>query len=472
MKQLVLFCLALMWSVSANAITYPNNMDPRLAKFDDTCGAYEIFHINGILTDQAGAAANLQTLMTRYGNSYKAHIIQWGLAYNKTVDWDNDLADSYRQVVLSFPGTTMEEYVRAVVLGMYPSQLLTSNIVGMLSGKWASLFHIDRPSPYQDEDLTNIYNAIYGAHRQNGRVMLIPHSQGTLYANLVYDRLLKPYAVPQMQIQAKALRIMAIASAVAGATGGTRGGGLHVTNTNDLVINAVRAFSSTTLAANTTVNINGLGHNLRDVYLNWPYAPHTTTNKILANMTVTLDSLKSTQLKYVGMWLRGQAEYVRCGPAAWPYGTGVEPKTEIQCPITRYTPVYPYSYLWMYSDQDYVKYTPLDTTPNKLVDYEYIIGGAPTQAFPLAKAYIEGCYKALLADRKAQILAGVPASPYYPSKSLGSCGNGFPANEPYGLSAAAWNLYSGDVAPNTFQANSLDVKSDMYYADMKPMCKY
>lgn len=254
MRTLILFCLALL---SVNASAFPNNMDARFAKDSTVCGGYEIFHINGILTQPEEAQQNLLTLMTSYGNSYKEHLISYGLAYNQTMDPHNDLLDSFKQVLLSFPGTTMEQYTRAVYLGMYPSQLLTSQIVAMLTTKWLALFNIDRPSPYQDQDLTNIFNAIYGNHKQHGRV---PHSQGTLYANLVYDRLIKPYPVPGMQIQKKSLQIMAVASAVAGAAGGTRGGGTHVTNSNDLVINAVRTMSTTTLAANTTEPINGLGH--------------------------------------------------------------------------------------------------------------------------------------------------------------------------------------------------------------------
>lgn len=47
MRTLILFCLAL---ISVNASAFPNNMDGRFAKDSTVCGGYEIFHINGILT--------------------------------------------------------------------------------------------------------------------------------------------------------------------------------------------------------------------------------------------------------------------------------------------------------------------------------------------------------------------------------------------------------------------------------------
>ena len=61
-------------------------------------------------------------------------------------DWRRGARHSYKQVLLSFPGTTMEQYTRAVYLGVYPSQFLTAQIVAMLSTKWLALFNIDAPA--------------------------------------------------------------------------------------------------------------------------------------------------------------------------------------------------------------------------------------------------------------------------------------------------------------------------------------
>jgi len=52
MKKLLLFLLLSITSIWASAET----IDPLLAKAD-VCGRYEVFHINGILTDIDGAQA-------------------------------------------------------------------------------------------------------------------------------------------------------------------------------------------------------------------------------------------------------------------------------------------------------------------------------------------------------------------------------------------------------------------------------
>jgi len=426
------------------------NMDARLAKADEVCGGYEVFHINGVLTDLAKATDNLNELRAAYGNSYKEHLIEYHLAYNQTRDPGGDLIDCYNQVLRAYPGTTMEDFTRAVMLGI-GSNILTANIVSKLAGQWAKLFNMDRPAVYTDQDVINVADAIFGRHKKNGRMLLIPHSQGNFYTNLIYPKLITGGQYGSYwAIAAKAIQTLALASPA----DRIEGVGVNITNRNDNVINSVRALFPKTLGGNITIPVvDLLGHNLIGVYLRSGLPGRAA---ITNGMTLRFDALKSTQNGPTA-WLENWGHLYKCGPAPYPYGTGVEPQSEIQCLIPDSN--------FLFTDQDYVQYNVVG-----VAEYLYISPGTAAQAASAATAQVKGCYSKFIADRKARLLAG--ATIYSAANDILGCGYGYPWQEPYGRSMAAWHIYSGDVPGVQLTTLSANPKVDSYRATLKPLCKW
>lgn len=64
-------------------------IDPRVAKYD-SCGRFELYSVNGIMTDSNAAAANLDQLRLHYGNAYQEHLIQYVVAFNQTQGFPKD----------------------------------------------------------------------------------------------------------------------------------------------------------------------------------------------------------------------------------------------------------------------------------------------------------------------------------------------------------------------------------------------
>jgi hypothetical protein len=116
--------------------------------------------------------------------------------------------------------------------------------------------------------------------RENSYILLLPHSQGNLYANQLYN-----YLTSTGNYDSQQLRIFGIATPA----NEISGSGDYVTSSNDLVINGLRLITSI-LPSNITVNFSlsdVLGHNLIDIYLTDPTSKEIIKQKI----TQALDTL-------------------------------------------------------------------------------------------------------------------------------------------------------------------------------------
>lgn len=97
--------------------------------------------------------------------------------------------------------------------------------------------------------------------------MLVPHSQGALYANEVFQ------AITGGSAPADTLKVVAVATP-ADSVAGDPANSSYVTSSADLVIAAARLLWAV-LPANVTLPISGLGHSFIDAYLDpdigaWP----------------------------------------------------------------------------------------------------------------------------------------------------------------------------------------------------------
>lgn len=265
-----------------STVVHAATIDPRVAKHD-TCGRYELFSINGIMTDPLGAAANLDRIKVVYGNAYKEHLIRYVVAYNQTRGLKTDFLDSARQVISGYAGATWDKWMNAVTFGVY-SLFLDAATSAAIAKKVTELYGFTRPSPYQDEDLNSILKDILGGTAGNGRRLLFGHSQGNLYMNLVYDKMLAAGLTPHT--------IGVVGLAVPFSS--LRTGDVYTTSSNDVVIDAVRVATlnnvlSPTIAIPYAPTVDPLGHNLIQTY----FANSAARKQINANITAEFGRIKS-----------------------------------------------------------------------------------------------------------------------------------------------------------------------------------
>ncbi|QXE85547.1 hypothetical protein KP003_14295 [Geomonas nitrogeniifigens] len=221
---------------------------------------YSIIYINGIwTTDARPAALDLQRAV---GTTHNGQTVKVSIAYNKTHGKTSDLADVFRQKLNEYPGVAAELLIKALTSGIgsgLPDALV----------EFARAYNIDKIRDaesigYSDEDLRDIVGFIRGSITENQKILLVPHSQGNLYANSAYAALTSgDDAIPTSSI-----KIFGIASPAAHIAGNSD----YLTSTNDLVINGLRAASGlSVLQANFTVSLTTSdlsGHGMTEVYLN------------------------------------------------------------------------------------------------------------------------------------------------------------------------------------------------------------
>ncbi|MEW5881998.1 MAG: hypothetical protein AB1761_16325 [Pseudomonadota bacterium] len=238
------------------------NIDPRLAKFD-VCGRYEIFHINGIQTSETDANDNRAALIDAYGNSHNEHLIAYRLAYNPSQGALLDLVDVFAQKLNEYPGATFAMIVRAF-LGRVRDPLpvsLADELQRILIERIRGTGYVS----LNDTDLARVVDRIRRQRLSGAKTLLVPHSQGSLYANSAYALLTQGTdAIP-----AKSLAIVAVASPAAYVAGAN---GRHVTSRQDLVIFGLRKLlgDGSVLPGNVSQPLtldDPLGHNFQATYL-------------------------------------------------------------------------------------------------------------------------------------------------------------------------------------------------------------
>jgi hypothetical protein len=265
------------------------NIDPRLAKFD-VCGRFEIFHINGIQTTEADASRNLDLLATDYGNSHNEHLIAYRLAYNPTQGALLDLVDVFAQKLNEYPGATFAMIVRAF-LGRVRNPLpetLADELQRILIERIRGTGYVS----LNDADLARVVDRIRSQRMDGAKTLLVPHSQGNLYANSAYAVLTQAAINP---VPTKSLAIVGVASP-ASFVAGTNG--RYVNSRQDLVLYGLRKLlgAGAVLPANVAQPVtldDPLGHNFQAIYLR----PNTNARaKLLADIAAALDLLRTDRL--------------------------------------------------------------------------------------------------------------------------------------------------------------------------------
>lgn len=415
------FCLSV---GAASAAT----INPLLAR-SDVCGRFEVFHINGIMTDREEAEANLRRVAAVYGNSYKEHIIYYGLAYNQTRNFKNDFYDWAVQAISAYVGATWDSFMNYVTFGVI-SPFMPDATAVIVAKQISDFFAFTKPSAYQDQDLADIMYDIKVRSYQHSRMVLVAHSQGNLYANLVYDKLVAEGIKP-----AKSLGVVGIAVP----TLGVRSGNNHITSSNDVVVDTARKAlpAGAVIAPNITIPISSadfLGHNLISIYL----ANSTARSMLNSRITNEFLSLRTTAPDPTGGIISNSHAYkcgeIEGGPYAW---TVYIPACKAGIPDDRTTPTWHKNVIMNY----------FPVAGEGWTQHAYGTGSF-TELQAYNKAHSTGCYNWWVADRKAWIKKYnyVPYNGYgWEYTSYPGCGSGFPWQTPYGNPDAAWKIYSADT---------------------------
>lgn len=123
---------------------------------------------------------------------------------------------------------------------------------------------IDERAWGSDADLRDMIDRSSTRMKAGDRVFLMPHSQGNLYANRVYDGIFERPGIPDLWKES--VGISGIASAASYVAGPFS---RYVTSSTDVVIGALNAIRGT-LPANVTLPISSAdftGHGLQEIYL-------------------------------------------------------------------------------------------------------------------------------------------------------------------------------------------------------------
>jgi hypothetical protein len=387
-------------------------IDPKLAKAD-ICGRYEVIHINGIDTTQIQALANRDAIAAAYGNAHEEHLIQYSLAYNRIAGVIRDLIDVFNQKRAEYPTLSYQDLVKAVLFNIIKPPL-TQTIVDDMRRLLVDKLRISGETAYNDADLQEILGAVRSGHQPTGKMLLVPHSQGNLYANLVYDNITQGTNA----VQPKSIAIMGVASPA----NTVRNGGSYVTSSRDVVINMLRPISQV-LPSNvdqpfTTADV--LGHNFIKIYLK-PGSPARA--KVLSQMDSALTNLKTSasgpyyDIPVGGFYYYGTSDWHNAGPGPdWP-GPWIDRNG-----VTWNTPALGYS------------------VPNLGVQYK---AGSAGATWAEARASLQACYSEMIAALKTRRSQG---------NSNGVYILGCPDNVD-GFDLAAWYLYSADYKVEAVSTN-------------------
>lgn len=225
-------------------------IDARLYK-NDVCGFHAVLHINGVDTDRLGAQANLAELRFHYGNAHDGHRVRYGLGYNETITQGTDIVQAMYQTIAEFDpyGISFEDWIRAFYRGIYPDWF-PADVMASISATLARNFDIRRPDTFYDSDLhlITVDLANLGFHTPQAKLLIVGHSQGSIYANMLYRRLTTH---PVWMMSPRQIGLMSIAAFVASPLPGT--GSDYVTNANDRPVTMGRFAYSDILPATVTI---------------------------------------------------------------------------------------------------------------------------------------------------------------------------------------------------------------------------
>jgi len=163
-------------------------------------------------------------------------------AYNATAGVTTDLVDVLKQKANEYPGVSFAELVGLYIFGINNPSQSSGTYAQLIQDAHQYIVHSLIPNGYvslNDSDLKSVVADIRSEAAAGQTVLLVPHSQGNLYANSAYAELTSgEYPLPP-----GSLGIMGVASPASYVANK----GNYQTSNNDLVIESLRGLYPMTL---------------------------------------------------------------------------------------------------------------------------------------------------------------------------------------------------------------------------------
>jgi hypothetical protein len=225
-----------------------------------------LVHINGINTnpfdaDQSREKLNLLA-KEKLGDSTKIKTV---LAYNRTKNFFADIQQTFLQLKMQDPNT-QDEKIAEALLGSIPPDMNAQ------VAEAAKRYYLQKQEQATLMQLTldeqsEIIKDIKSKVDAGDKILLVPHSQGNLFANSTYTKLISSEGIKPEDI-----KIFGVASPADRVLPAGKGNGNYITSNNDIVIQSLAKIPFlNVLPRQLNLPISGadpLGHGFKEIYLN------------------------------------------------------------------------------------------------------------------------------------------------------------------------------------------------------------
>lgn len=284
-RLVLLFCLI-----------FQTVLAPARATTVSDCGGYSIFFGNGIMNTQDDYEDGRQALEDLFGTTYDGLPVLYGNAIDYTQGFWTDLLAVMHQEVDAYEedGLTWTLAIQ-IFLGIQPEgtslslidlmQQAVQQVINTAASALLDLFN-DNEAHIADTVVEHVQLYEDAILDHNQRVLVVAHSQGTLYANMAYTTVMNNPDVP-----AKSMAIVDVAALVASVADGQN---RYVTSSGDMAVASLRAvINSFVLPSNVDLPYNHddiLGHNFVLTYL----AASSASESMIVNKShQALDALEN-----------------------------------------------------------------------------------------------------------------------------------------------------------------------------------
>lgn len=260
--------------ILASFLILPNCYSQALDDFD-------IFYINGMLTPKTGAYDNLALIENTIRSSTNNQNIDVTLLYNEAHEETKQILD----VFVEKNGEVDQELS---TFEFWRMMLTPSNRTERFSAILSQYAYENRHKevgPYSQKDLENMNNNVRLSLLKGRKILLIPHSQGNFfYKNIFLD--LETY---DQNLASSCTASVGLASPLSNSYGNYN----WINNSNDLIIESIRAFYPNTLSSNIEIPYSLslskgdiLGHGIMETYLESSSSKNTFNNLLDSSVSL------------------------------------------------------------------------------------------------------------------------------------------------------------------------------------------
>lgn len=265
------------------------------ANLHSSCGiqTVEIRHINGIWTSEKKCGQNLKLLKERFGATSGDAQLVYAYSYNSV----NGALDLYIQKAVEADA----DKARALALALLSAtkEGVDQETLDQINADYESAIKAGIPTQKIADMTTAIASGVSNSISSGKPVVLVPHSQGCLYANSVFQQ------VTGDSRPSSKLKIVGIAETASSVFGDPAPNNSYVTANEDRAISILRTFfPGTVLSSNTASGITSwfdvTRHDFQELYLNPDYKAWPEVRKKLA---ASINALQPAgKVKFSATW--------------------------------------------------------------------------------------------------------------------------------------------------------------------------